>query len=220
MDSSPFLPRSSPVVIDGERTTWAGWWETLGIDPNPLNGNANLPNSAAQRARQQWVRANFTQIFGVSAEDLQAQGINPRRYARDHRDQIRRFAQEQRSQGIAVPSGRLSGAPGQGNPGADPGGKTNRGYGYGARGRYGTGLRGGSAWIGILLVLFALRFLLVDSLVGTRSALVWVLMIGGVVLVARVLLFSWLRRRRFNRGRSVDSRTDDPDSDRSRRRRI
>jgi hypothetical protein len=189
-------------VIDGERATWAGWWKTLDIDPNPMNGNASLPDSAAQGAREQWVRANFTQIFGVSAEDLQAQGINPRRYARDHRDQIRRFAQEQRSQGIAVPSGRLSGAPGQGNPGADPGGKANRGYGYGARGRYGTGLRGGSAWIGILLVLFALRFLLVDSLVGTRSALVWVLMIGGVVLVARVLLFSWLRRRRFGRGRS------------------
>jgi Flp pilus assembly protein TadB len=167
-----------------------------------MNGNPNTPDAAAQRARQQWVRANFTQIFGVSAEDLQAQGINPRRYAREHRDQIRRFAQEQRSQGISVPSGRLSGAPRQGSPGPDPGGQANRTYGYGARRGYRSGLRGGSAWIGILLFLFALRFLLVDSLVGRRAAIVWVLMIGGVVLVARVLLFSWLRRRRFNRRRS------------------
>jgi hypothetical protein len=171
----------------------------LDIDPNPMNGNPDLPDAAAQRARQQWIRANFTQIFGISAEDVQAQGINPRRYAREHRDQIRRFAQEQRSQGIAVPNGRVSGAPGQGNPGSDPGRQANRTYGYGARGRYGFGLRGGSAWIGILLFLFALRFLLVGSLVGRRAAVVWVLMIGGVVLVARVLLFSWLRRRRFNR---------------------
>jgi hypothetical protein len=172
------------------------------IYPNPTDGNANIPDSAAQRARQQWVREHFIQIFGVSAEDLQSQGVNPRRYAREHRDQIRQFAQEQRSQGIAVPSGRLAGTPGQGNPGPDRGGEFNRGYRYGARGRYGMGLRGGSAWIGILLFLFALRFLLVDSLVGTRAAFVWVLMIGGVVLVARVLLFSWLRQRRLNASRS------------------
>jgi Flp pilus assembly protein TadB len=165
-----------------------------------MDGNANLADIPA-RARQEWVRANFTQIFGVSAEDLQAQGINPRRYAREHRDQIRQFAQEQRSQGIAVPTGRLSSAPRQVNPGSDPGEPVNRGYGDGARGRYGRGLRGGSAWIGILLFLFALRFLLVDSLVGARAAVVWVLMIGGLVLVARVLLFSWLRRRHFKRRR-------------------
>lgn len=174
----------------------------LGIDPNPINGNADLPGNAAQRARQQWVRANFTQIFGVSAEDLQARGIDPRRYAREHRDQIRQFAQKQRSQGIAVPRGRFSGVPGQGGSEPGLGGQANRGYRYGARGRYGIGLRGGSAWLGIVLFLFALRFLLVDSLVGARAAVVWVLMIGGVVLVARVLLFSWLRQRRFNRRRS------------------
>jgi Flp pilus assembly protein TadB len=176
--------------------------EDLGIDPNPINGNANLTDRAAQRARQQWVRANFTQMFDVPPEDLLAQGINPRRYAREHRDQIRRFAQMQRSQGIPVPSGRLSGVPGQGNPGPDRERQANRGYGYGTRGRYGIGLRGSSAWIGILLFLLALRFLLVDSLVGTRAAVVWVLMIGGVILAARVLLFSWLRQRRFNRRRS------------------
>jgi hypothetical protein len=60
-------------------------------------------------------------------------------------------------------------------------------------------MRGGSAWIGILLVLFALRFLLVDSLVGTHAAIFWVLGIGGILLVVRVFLFSWLRRRRWNR---------------------
>jgi len=174
----------------------------LGIDPNPINGTASLPDGGVPGARQQWVRANFTQIFGVSAEDLLAQGINPRHYAREHRDQIRQFAQMQRSQGIVVPSGRLSGPSGQGNPGPDMARQANRGYGYGFRGRFGMGQRGGSAWIGVLLFLFALRFLLVDSLVGTRVAVVWVLMIGGVVLVARVLLFSWLRHRRFNRRRS------------------
>ena len=50
--------------------------------------------------------------------------------------------------------------------------------------------------IGILLVLFALRFLLVDSFAGTHAAIFWVLGIGGILLVARVFLFSWLRRRR------------------------
>jgi hypothetical protein len=175
----------------------------LGIDPNPMNGNAHVSDNAAQRARQQWVQTNFTQIFGVSAEDLRGRGINPRRYAREHRDQIRRFAQEQRSQGIAVPSGRISGATGQGDHGTGTRGQAaDRGYRNGGLGRYGIGLRGGSAWVGILLFLFALRFLLVDSLVGTHAAVVWVLMIGGVVLVARVLLFSWIRQRRFNRRQS------------------
>jgi len=61
------------------------------------------------------------------------------------------------------------------------------------------GIRGGTAWIGVLITLFALRFLLVDSFVGTHAAILWVLGIGGIMLVARVLLFSWLRNRRFNR---------------------
>jgi hypothetical protein len=39
----------------------------------------------------------------------------------------------------------------------------------------------------------------VDSFVGTHAAILWVLVIGGIMLVARVLLFSWLRNRRFNR---------------------
>ncbi len=63
------------------------------------------------------------------------------------------------------------------------------------------GVRGGTAWIGVLIALLALRFLLVDSLVGTHAAILWVLLIGGIMLVARVLLFSWLRNRRFNRRR-------------------
>jgi len=63
----------------------------------------------------------------------------------------------------------------------------------------GMGVRGGSAWLGIMLALFALRFLLVDSFAGTHAAIFWVLGIGGIMLVARVTLFSWLRRRRFNR---------------------
>jgi hypothetical protein len=61
------------------------------------------------------------------------------------------------------------------------------------------GMRGGSAWIGILVALLALRFLLVDSFVGAHAAIWWVLIIGGIVLAVRVVLFSWLRRRRFNR---------------------
>ena len=55
------------------------------IDPTPGNGNANIQSSGGQQGRQEWVRANFTQIFGTSAKDLQAQGINPRQYAREHR---------------------------------------------------------------------------------------------------------------------------------------
>jgi hypothetical protein len=65
------------------------------------------------------------------------------------------------------------------------------------------GMRGGSAWIGVLLVIFALRFLLVDSFVGTHAAVFWVLGIGGILLVVRVILFSWLRQRRFNRRQSA-----------------
>ena len=71
----------------------------------------------------------------------------------------------------------------------------------GVGGPFGMGMRGGGAWIGILVALFALRFLLVGSIVGVHAAIYWVLVIGGIVLVARVVLFSWLRRRRFNRRR-------------------
>jgi hypothetical protein len=169
-----------------------------GINSIPTDGGSHPQRTGGQHDRQAWVRANFTQIFGTSAEDLQRQGINPRQYAREHRDQIRQFAQMQRRQGIAVPSGRPGG---NAAPGSDPnpGAPNNRGYGYGRRGGFGVGMRGGSAWIGILLVLFAVRFLLVDSLVGTHAAIFWVLGIGGIMLIARVFLFSWLRKRRFSR---------------------
>jgi len=164
-----------------------------GIDPAQPEGEANPPGGEANRhggggsaTRQEWVRANFTQIFGTSAAELQAQGVDPRQYAREHRDQIRRFAQAQRRQGIAVPGGT---------------GPANGRYGYGGGRRYGMGLRGGGAWIGILLVLLALRFLLVDSFAGAHAAIFWVLGIGGILLVARVFLFTWLRRRRRDRPR-------------------
>jgi hypothetical protein len=147
------------------------------IAPTPADGSANIQGGGGPQDRQEWVRANFVQIFGTSAEDLQAQGINPRQYAVEHRDQIRQFARMQQSQGIAVPNGR---APGGG-------------------GRYSIARRGGTAWIGVLIALFALRFLLVDSVAGKHAAVFWVLGIGGIMLVARVFLFSWLRNRRFNR---------------------
>jgi hypothetical protein len=170
------------------------------IGPTPADRNAYIHSSGGQQDRQEWIRANFAQIFGTSAEDLRAQGINPRQYARQHRDKIRQFAQMQRSQGIAVPSGRAAVDRQPGSTGSTAGGPNNRVYGYGGGGgRYGWGMRGGSAWIGALIALFALRFLLVDSFAGTHAAIFWVLGIGGIMLVARVLLFSWLRRRRFNR---------------------
>jgi hypothetical protein len=182
-------------------------WETGDIDPHPGSGNANDQSSGGQQDRQEWVRANFTQIFGSSAKDLQAQGINPRQYAREHRDEIRQFAQRQRSQGIAVPSGRASpgGRPGNRGPTDGP---PFPGYGYGGGRRFGTGMRGGSAWLGILIALFALRFLLIDSFVGTHAAVFWVLGIGGILLVARVVLFSWVRKRRFNRRPSSGRQND------------
>ena len=167
------------------------------MDSNPANGEANMPGRSGQRDRQEWVRANFDEIFGTSVEDLQARGIDPRQYAHEHRDRIRQFAQMQRSQGIAVPSGRpTGGGPGPGAP--DAGGPTSRGYGYRGGRPFGMGTRGGSAWIGILIALFALRFLLVGPFVGVHTAVYWVLVIGGILLVARVVLFSWLRRRRFH----------------------
>jgi hypothetical protein len=169
------------------------------IDPTPEDGNANPQRRDGQQDRQEWVRANFTQIFGTSARDLQSQGIDPRQYAREHRDKIRQFAQLQRSQGIAVPSGPAAGERRSGDGGPGTGGGTNRPYGYGGGGRFGMGRRGGTAWIGILIALFALRFLLVDSFGGTHAAIFWVLGIGGILLVARIVVFSWLRKRRFNR---------------------
>jgi hypothetical protein len=170
--------------------------EDSDIDSNPANGSSNVQNSGGQHDRQEWVRANFTQIFGTSAADLQAKGIDPRQYAREHRDSIRQFAQMQRSQGIAVPSGRpFGGEPNGGQP-------NNQGYGYGGGRRFGLGMGGGTAGIGILITLFALKFLLVDSFVGAHAAIFWVLGIGGIMLVARVFLFSWLRKRRFNRRQS------------------
>jgi hypothetical protein len=173
-----------------------GDWD---IDPTPTHGSADSQNSGGQHDRQEWVRANFTQIFGTSAEDLQAQGINPRHYARDHRDQIRQFAQLQRRQGIAVPSGRSTTRSGPGNSEPNAGVSTNQGQPYGSGRRFGLGMRGSTGWLGVLLVLFAVRFLLVDSFAGTHAAVFWVLGIGGIMLVARVFLFSWLRRKRFNR---------------------
>jgi hypothetical protein len=171
-----------------------------GFGPDPAVGDANSQGSGGQQDRQEWIRANFAQIFGTSAEDLQAQGINPRQYAREHRDRIRQFAQMQRRLGVAVPSAQASGDRRPGSSGSDTGGPNNRAYRYGGRGgRYGMGMRGGTAWIGALIALFAVRFLLVDSFVGPHAAILWVLGIGGIMLVARVLLFSWLRNRRFNR---------------------
>jgi hypothetical protein len=169
-----------------------------GIDQVPpeadFEADANPHGGGGSQTRQEWVRANFTQIFGTSAAELQAQGIDPRQYAREHRDQIRQFAQAQRRQGIAVPGGN---GPGGNGPGGN--GPANRRYGYGGGARYGMGFRGGGAWIGVLLALFALRFLLVDSFAGAHAAIFWVLGIGGILLVARVFLFSWLRRRRRDR---------------------
>lgn len=184
-----------------------GYMGDCGIDATPEYGNAEIQTGGGQQDRLEWVRANFTQIFGTPARDLQARGIDPRQYAREHRDKIRQFAQMQRSQGIAVPSGRAPGSGRPGNGGPDGGGPAYRGNGYGGR-RFRTGIRGGSAWIGIIVVLFALRFLLVDSFVGTHAAIFWVLGIGGILLVARVVLFSWLRRRRFNRRRAGGQHND------------
>jgi hypothetical protein len=161
-----------------------------GITSIPNNDDTDMARSAGQQTREEWVRANFTQIFGTTAEELQARGVNPRRYAVDHRQEIRQFAQQQRRQGIAVPSGR---------PGANGGMPADQGRWGGGGGRVGMARRGGTAWIGVLLALFALRFLLVDSFAGAHAAIFWVLGIGGILLVARVILFSWLRQRRFNR---------------------
>jgi hypothetical protein len=193
---------SGPLSKDPRRCTVRHMGDSV-IDPIPPDGNANPQRSGGQPDRQEWVRANFMQIFGTSAEDLQSQGINPRQYAMEHRDQIRQFARMQRRQGMAVPGGAPGGARGQGNNGPTAGGPAGGGYGYGGGGRFGMGRRGGSAWIGILIALFALRFLLVDSFAGTHAAVFWVLGIGGVLLVARVFLFSWFRKRRFNRRKSA-----------------
>ena len=176
------------------------------IDPIPDRDGPERSEGDRSADRQEWVRANFTQIFGTSAENLQAQGINPRQYARDHRDQIRQFAQTQRRQGLRVPTGRGRSNPPSGITGPNAtepsgGGPANGGYGYGHR-RSGFGLRGGTASVGILVALLALRFLLVDSFVGPHAAILWVLEIGGIVLVARVLLLRWLRTRRSKRRQS------------------
>jgi hypothetical protein len=176
------------------------------IDQIPTNGDANPHGTGGPQSRRDWVRANFTQIFGTSPEQLRARGIDPRQYAREHRDQIRRFAQAQRRQGVAVPGGRPNDPGRQGNNGRGGGWSAGRGYGYRMGGRYGMGMRGGTTWIGILIALLALRFLLVDSFAGPHVAIFWVLGIGGIMLVARVFLFSWLRRRRFNRRQSEGRR--------------
>ncbi len=112
----------------------------------------------------------------------------------------------QRSQGIPVPSGRaFGGRPGYGGPNA--GRPAYRGYGYGGSGRFGMGVRGGTAWIGILVALLALRFLLVDSFVGTHAAVFWVLGIGGILLVARVFSSPGSARGDSAASSGTDSRT-------------
>lgn len=173
--------------------------ELLPRDDAPTQGQVTCHSedmsAGGQQDRQAWVRANFTTIFGTSAEDLQSQGVDPREYAAQHRDQIRQFAQLQRSQGIAVPAGRDNVTPGPSDDPTAPVPPRNANGDGGGR-RFGAGRRGGSAWIGVVFVLFALRFLLISSTRGTHAALFWVLGIGGVMLVARVVLYSWLRNRR------------------------
>ena len=177
------------------RTSWHSWYmRQHHVGPPPAGGAAP---DGSDDSRQAWVRANFTQIFGTSAGDLQSRRIDPREYARQHRDQIRAFAQTQRNLGIAVPPGGSANARGSSYNGPYGQGPSRRGYGYGSR--FGLGRRGGGGWIGIGLVLFAVRFLLVDSLAGPHAAIFWVLGIGGIMLLARVFLFSWLRSRRRNR---------------------
>jgi hypothetical protein len=166
------------------------------MDEVPTAGDAGRHDGGGAETRQEWVQANFTQIFGTSVAELQAQRIDPRQYAREHRAQIRSFAQMQRSRGIAVPDGQSGGS---GGPGGNR--SSNRRYGHGMGGRYGGGRWGGGAWVAILLVLFVLRFVLVDSFAGGHAAIFWVLGIAGIVLVARIFLFSWLRRRRRDRRR-------------------
>jgi hypothetical protein len=180
----------------GYASAWHSW-HMPDPDVEPAPPSTTGQDAGGPQDRQAWVRANFTAIFGTSAEDLQSQGIDAREYAAQHRDQIRQFAQLQRSQGIAVPAGRGQGVYGPGN-GSAASVPPRSGYGYGG-GRRGIGRRGGSAWIGVVLVLFALRFLLISSSSGTHAAVFWVLGIGGIMLVARVLLFSWLRNRRHDR---------------------
>lgn len=171
--------------------------ETGPVSPG---GPLKASNDAGQTLRE-WVRANFTQIFGGSIEGLRAQGIDPRQYARDHRDKIREFAQMQRRRGISIPSGNRPNEDRAHNH-APRRRDALRGDGYDARRGPGIGMWGGTAWIGILVALLALRFLLVDSFVGSHAAIFWVLEIAGIVLVARVMLFSWLRNRRFKQRQS------------------
>src|ERR1700683_40097 len=101
------------------------------IDQAPNDHSAERHGNGGEQRREEWVRANFTQIFGTSPAELQARGIDPRRYAREHRDEIRRYAQRQRRQGMAVPGG----------PGA--GGRSGYGGGRSPMRRW-----GGGAWIG------------------------------------------------------------------------
>jgi hypothetical protein len=165
----------------------------------PSNGRPEQADRDGQPARATWVRNHFTEIFGISADDLRRQGINPRQYANGHRDEIRQFARVQRDQGLHVPRGRAAGNPQPNNGQAAEGQTTTPSDQERRDRRSGFGMRGGTAWIGILIALLALRFLIVDTVKGTHIAVFWVIGIGGIMLVARVLLFSWLRRRRFNR---------------------
>ena len=180
-------------------------WETALSRPDLLASNHShpmlTPSLTAARcdvARNGSGRTS-PEIFGTSAEDLRRQGINPRQYATEHRDEVRQFVQRQRRAVIAVPGRRASGARGSEDGAAR--GPLRYGTLWGGQ-RWGPGVRGGSAWIGVLLALLALRFLLVDSYAGTHVAVFWVLGIGGIMLVARVVLFSWLRRRRSSGRRS------------------
>jgi hypothetical protein len=97
-----------------------------GIDQVPPDGDANRYGSQSP-AREEWVRANFVQIFGTSVEDLQALGIDPRQYALEHRSQIRSYAQAQRRRGMAVPDLRSSGGNGSASGGLGGIGPVNRG---------------------------------------------------------------------------------------------
>jgi hypothetical protein len=138
-------------------------------------GGGRDEDDPRRRRVHEWVRANFTEIFGVSVEDLRDRGVDPREYAQQHQDEIRAYARSHRSQRPAGLGGRF-------------------GVGYGWRGGFGIG--------SLLIVLLVVRLVLGAGTGRFGSGIVGVVVLVAALVALRFGRLYWLRRRRqkYRRG--------------------
>ncbi len=149
-------------------------------DIDEITTNGAPGEGGRQQRNREWVRANFTEIFGVSIAELRARGVDPRVYAQEHQDLIRQYARSRRG-------------------GAGPGSGGGFGGGYRWRGGFGIG--------GLLLVLLVVRLALGGRGGGTGVGLLVVVLLVAAMLLFRFGRIAVMRRKRAGSGRDRGGRS-------------